>query len=201
MREKLKVVMIAAAIAALSGAAVTARAQVASVVCQGTTPMLQINASMGADTGQPGIFWLGLGSQSLSVADYVDQTGNWQSYQSGLFPPTNVYQNGLPPIVQMSVPFPGQPTSTAGYVGWIVGVGEGVLTPASQQLIAQRRAALNSAKNVEMAAGGWNAAYESDDQYKLALVQTDMTANKKYQQVLTVPFLDCTPQSGGGGGT
>jgi hypothetical protein len=185
--------------AVLLAAAMTAKAQSVSLVCVGFTPTLQVNAAMGADAGQPGLFWLALGSQGLSVADYVDLNGQWESYQGGLFPPTVRYDAGLPTAVQMSVPLPGSPTNTSNFIGWIVGVGEGILTPASQQLVAQRRQSLNSAKAVEVAAGGWDASYDSDDQYKLALIQTDMQSNKKYQQALTIPFLDCNPNQGGGG--
>lgn len=186
--------------ATLAAATLCCHAQTAAVVCMGNVATLQISYSMGADANQPGLFWLGMAAPDGSGADYLDMTGNWQPYQSGLIPPTGRYDAGLPPVIQATVALPGRPTNTAALQGWIIGVGKGVLTPQSQQEVAQRRAALNSAKPTLVAEGTWNPAFDDDNQFKWSLAQGDMISNKKYLQALSVPLIDCTAETGNGGG-
>ena len=184
----------------LGVACVTAQAQTASIVCLGNVATLRISYATGSDANVPGLFWLGLVAPDGSAADYLDLSGNWQPYQSGLIPPTGRYDAGLPPIVQATVALPGRPTNTYGMQGWIVGVGKGVLAPESLQQVAQRRASLDSVKPQLVAKGTWNPAFDDDNQFKWSLAQGDMISNKKYVQALSIPPLDCMPDYGGGGG-
>ncbi|CAG9236970.1 conserved exported hypothetical protein [Paraburkholderia tropica] len=188
--------------AALAVACVVAHAQSAAVVCMGNVATLQINYSTGSDANSPGLFWLGLVAPDGSGADYLDTSGAWQPYQSGLIPPTGRYDTGLPPIVQATVALPGKPTNTYAMQGWIVGIGQGVLTQESQQQVDQRRAALDSVKPQLVAKGTWNPMLDDDDQFRWALAQGDMITNKKYVQALSIPAIDCMPSdTGNGGGT
>lgn len=186
--------------ASLAVACLAAHAQSAAVVCMGNVATLQINYGTGSDANTPGLFWLGLVAPDGSAADYLDMSGNWQPYQSGLIPPTGRYDAGLPPIVQATVALPGQPTNTFAMQGWIVGIGQGVLAQESQQQVAQRRASLDSVKPQLVAKGTWNPMFDDDNQFKWALAQGDMISNKKYVQALSIPPIDCTPETGGGGG-
>ena len=74
----------------------------------------------------------------------------------------------------------------------VLGTFGGVSNKAKVQ-VADRRAALNSAKERLVAKGRWNAAMASDEGYIWAQIQQDMVDNKKYGLLFSIPFVDCTP--------
>ncbi|MDN4571996.1 hypothetical protein DBB29_00675 [Pandoraea cepalis] len=173
-----------------------AGAQTAQIVCVNQVATLRVGYPAGGDSGKPGAFWMGIAAPDYSAGWSVNLSGNWQQYQGGLVVPAGRFDNGVPPSIQVNVALPGAPTNTYAYQGWIVGAGTGILTQNALTLIANRRNVLEQVKAGRIAAGTWSQMYESDDTYRLALAQSDMTANKKYAQLLTIPPIDCTPPSG-----
>jgi hypothetical protein len=178
----------------------------------GLPPQINISYSTGSDAGTPGLFWLGVLSPDQTVGAVMTLNQGWQPYQGGLYPPEARYDNGLPGTITITIPFPapmqnnngfgnafggmqGTTLDTSAYVGYSVYVGHGAYTSAGQALVADRRAMLISVKPQRVAAGTWQAAYDSDDQFIWSIVQKDMVTNSKYYSIITVPFVDCTPPS------
>ena len=80
---------------------------------------------------------------------------------------------------------------------WSIYIGFGVLTPEAQGMVKSRREALNELKPQRVAEGRWNENYDSDDQFKWALVQKNMVDNSLYQMsVDKVPLLYCRSDNG-----
>ena len=174
----------------------------AAVVCSGdpvsggAVPILRVSYFTGADAGTPGLFWLGLFSRDQTKGAALTSSG-WQTYTGGLYPFQARYDAGFPASITLSIPFPAGVQTTAEYVGYSVYAGDGVYTGAMQQQVADRRAALNAEKPDMVASGRWNVAFDSDDSYIWALIQKDMTDNKKYGAILTIPYLNCLPPNYG----
>ena len=165
----------------------------------GQVPQLTINYTPGVDAGAPGLFWLGVLSPDQNSGAVMTQQG-WATYQGGLYPFQARYDNGLPGTVTLTIPFPVDPQSgtlsTAGFVGFSVYAGHGVYTQQAQQLVANRRAMLNSVRAQRIAAGTWQADYDTDDRFIWSVIQKNMVENNKFGALITVPFIDCTlPQN------
>lgn len=200
MRKLLLGVTLAAA-----AAAAQAGGQ-ASITCgngfSGATPQLNVTYTPGVDAGNPGLLWLGVLSPNQTIGAVLDITNNWIAYEGGLYPPNKRFDGGIPGTVTISVPFPGNqygtPTNTSQYVGYSVYMGHGIYTKTAADMVASRRTFLNSIKAERQAQGTWRAEYNDDTQMMWSLVQKNMVDNNKYGSVLTIPFIDCAPQEGGG---
>lgn len=174
----------------------------ATVVCSKSAnpvPLLQVAYNTGSDAGTPGLFWFGVISQDMTLGSVLTPQG-WQNYTGGLYPFQARYDNGLPPTITLTLPFPDGNQNTGAYVGYSVYAGQGVYSYAMRQKVADRRAALNNVKPDMVAKGRWRPEFDSDDTYIWSLIQKDMKDNNKYGPVLTIPFVDCTPADSGGGG-
>ncbi|MCW3587400.1 hypothetical protein [Burkholderia cenocepacia] len=143
------------------------------------------------EAGQPGLIWVGMHNPGKTAAYLLDQHGQWQKYDGGLLPPAGRFDGGLPATMDVDVQLPEPGPSTNWFVGWEIYEGYGVYTKASQDKVATRRAILNEVKPSRVAEGKWSPEYDSDDRFKWALVQKDMTDNGKYVQVVTIPLIDC----------
>jgi hypothetical protein len=195
MRKLILAALLATqAVAAYAGgsATITCGNAAPGVYNNGQAPVLHINYTAGVDAGAPGLFWLGVLSPDQTRGAVLTQQG-WATYQGGMYPFQARYDNGIPGTVTVTIPFPTSSLSTAGFVGFSVYAGHGVYTPRSQEMVAQRRAMLNSIRAQRIAAGTWSAEYETDDRYIWSLIQGDMVNNNKFGAVITVPFIDCTP--------
>lgn len=160
----------------------------------GQSAYVRVSYPTGGDLGRPGLFWLGIISPDQTSGAVLTGQG-WVTYQGGLYPFQARYDNGLPGTITLEIPFPNNAVSTAGYVGHSVYVGHGAYTVPARQKVADRRAVLDAAKPEMVARGRWRPEFASDEQYIWSLVQKDMTENKKYGAVLTVPNIDCTPSN------
>lgn len=170
----------------------------ARVVCNRFTPSLEVSYSTGADAGKPGLLWVGVLTQDQSGGAF--HTGkDWESYNGGLYPFHSRYDGGLPATIRVTLPFPGNSSTTAQYVGYTVYTGNAQYTPEMREQVRDRREALNLVKNDMIARGVWRSEFDSDDYPILALAQNDLMRNKKYGMVLTIPFVDCNPAANEGG--
>jgi hypothetical protein len=200
----LGVVLAAAAVAAQAGgsATITCGNAAPGVYNNGQVPTINVSYAPGSDTGTPGLFWLGILSPDQTTGAVLTIDQGWAPYAGGLYPFQSRYDNGLPGAITLTLPFPSDPQNptltTAGYVGYGMYVGHGAYTAASQQMVANRRIMLNKIKPQRVAAGTWQADYDSDDRFIWSLIQKDMVDNHKYGSILTVPFIDCTPIQAGG---
>lgn len=164
-------------------------------------PILNISyAPDVGDVGMSGLLWMGMLSPDQASGAVMTEQGWWAGYQGGLYPFASRYDAGLPRNVSKAYVLPVSGYSTANYVGYGVYVGHGAYTAASKAKVQERRTLLDSIRAARIAAGKWNTDYDSDDRYIWTLVQKDMTDRNKYGAVLTVPFVDCTPDVLGGGG-
>ena len=216
---KMKSIAIAAMLAISTNTAFAAVSATGSITCgvggnpfgygfgYSTTPTINVTLNTGADAGRPGLFWLGVLTPDQQTAFVLPLTGKWEKYQGGLYPPNARYDNGLPGTITVQVPIPpyyegefagSQLTNTALYQGHTVYVGHGALSPEAVKRVADRRTYLNSIREDRIARGKWSHHYDSDDQYKWALAQKDMTDGPKWGPVVTIPFLDCNPDNQGG---
>ena len=166
----------------------------------GQLPVVNVLYSTGSDAGLPGLFALGVMLPDKTNGSVLTKNG-WELYKGGLYPFLYRYDNGLPASIPVSVPFPDGLLTTAAYVGYDVGVGHGAYTADARLKVADRRQALNSAKELLVAKGRWSSVYDDDLQYIWSLVQKDAVDNQKYLKALTVPLIDCTlPEFSWGGG-
>lgn len=159
-------------------------------------PVLQVSYSTGVDAGTPGLFWFGIISQDQTLGSVLTQKG-WQNYEGGLYPFQSRYDGGLLQRITLSIPFPDGAQNTGAYVGYKVYAGHGVYSYGMRQKVADRRNALNNVKPEMVAKGRWRPEFDSDDQYIWTLIQKDMVDNNKYGPIVTIPYVDCTPPSGG----
>lgn len=187
----------------LFGCMTSANAQSsASIVCSSdsrswkSVPVLKVSYNTGADANKPGLFWFGIISEDQTTGAVLTSQG-WQDYQGGLYPFHSRYDNGLTPVINLSIPIPNSATNTSSLVGYIVYAGHGVYLQDSRQKVIERRSVLDSVKADLVAKGRWQVQYETDENYIISLVQRDMVNNKKYGPALTIPYVDCEPQTGG----
>ena len=161
-------------------------------------PTVNVTYSTGTDAGTPGLFWLGILTPDQQFATALDLNGEWIQYEGGLYPPHKRYDGGLPGTVSISVPLPGGVTNTAPFVGHTLYAGHGAYTQQSAQMVNKRRTYLNTIKPERQAKGKWQSAYDDDTLFMWSLVQRDMTDKEKWGPVLTIPFIECTQDTGGG---
>lgn len=186
-------------ISLLSTSAIAHAGGSAKVVCSRFTPALEITYSTGADAGTPGLLWVGVLTTDKSGGAFHTAKG-WEPYNGGLYPFHSRYDSGLPSIIKVILPFPNNSSyTTAQYVGYQVYTGNGVYTKDMREQVRERREALNSVKPDIVAKGLWRSEFDSDDYHMMALAQNDLTVNKKYGMIYTIPFVDCNPSDGGGG--
>lgn len=191
----LGVVFAAASAVAHAGgsASVTCGNAAPGVYNNGQAPVLNVSYTPGVDAGVPGLFWFGVLSPDQTQGAVLTEQG-WATYQGGMYPFQARYDGGLPGTITLTIPFPpnGQGTlDTSGFVGYSIYAGHGAYTSQGQQTVANRRAMLNSVRAQRIAAGTWQADYDSDDRFIWSLVQKNMVDNQKFGALLAVPFIDC----------
>lgn len=178
--------------ALLAASTVANAAGNASLTCgSDQIPVLSITYNTFGDAGMPGYVFLGVLSPDQTSGAVMTESG-WTNYQGGLYPYMSRFMGGLPGVVTTTMQFPGNSTSTAAFAGYAVYMGHGVYSAESQKKVQDRRATLNQAKPALIAAGTWNAEYDSDDRYIWSLIQKDMVDNNKNGVILTIPPLDCS---------
>lgn len=158
-------------------------------------PVLLVSYSTGADANKPGLFWFGVISENQTTGSVLTTQG-WQDYHGGLYPFHSRYDNGLASVINFSIPLPSGATNTASLAGYSVYAGHGIYSQESRQKVINRRSVLDSAKANLVAKGRWLPQYETDENYIWSLTQRDMVNNKKYGPYLTIPYIDCEPQTG-----
>lgn len=198
MKKKiLGILLVAAAAAAQAGgsATVTCGSAPVGVHNNGQLPVLNVSYTPGVDAGAPGLFWFGVLSPDQTKGAVLTPQG-WTVYEGGMYPFQARYDAGIPGTVTLTVPFPTDGRfDTSGFVGYAVYAGHGVYTTQAQQTVATRRTTLNSVRAQRIAAGTWQAEYDSDDRLIWSLIQKNMVDNKKFGPVLTVPYIDCALQN------
>lgn len=170
----------------------------ARVVCDRYYPALEITYTTGADAGVPGLLWIGVLTSDKSGGAFHNGK-SWQGYTGGLYPFHARYDSGFPSTIKLNLPFPGRRQTTSDYQGYTVYTGNGVYTSEMREQVRERREAVNQVKPDMVAKGMWREEFGSDDFHMMALVQHDLTMNKKYGMIYTIPFVDCNPSDGGGG--
>lgn len=170
----------------------------ASISC-GTdyVPLLNISYSPDVgDVGMSGLLWMGVLAPDQQSGAVMTERG-WAGYEGGLYPFAARFDAGmpvgLPRTVSRSYVLPVNGYTTRGYVGYGVYLGHGAYAPEAQAKVKARRTLLDSVRAARVAAGKWNPDYDNDDRYIWALVQKNMTDQKKFASVLTIPLVDCTP--------
>lgn len=155
------------------------------------------------DVGLPGAIWVGIEDPTNPgyPAAFLTPSG-WVAWTTGGFP-TYLETVAMGSAFSYTACIPSSPSgggcaaTSADFVGWKVYAGYGVLTPAHQTLIAQRRTSLDHAKPWLQERGKWRADYDDDIVFRNALIQK--SANEgRWAEALTVPFIDCTPPESGG---
>ncbi|MCD5327927.1 hypothetical protein ACFFU8_09165 [Chromobacterium piscinae] len=150
------------------------------------------------EPGQPGLVFVGMHSPDQRTAYFLNLQGGWDAYQGGLYQPAARYDAGLPSSYPLTRYLPGTPSYTsAAFQGWTIYLGYGVLTPKAQGMVKTRRDALNQLRPERVAQGKWNPEYDSDDRFKLSLIQKDLMDNQKYVKSMVIPYLDCSPPDHG----
>lgn len=188
---------IALLLSLLGGVSQAHAAGAATIVCSSAgTPNLQVSYSTGPDAGMPGLFWLGIISRDMTLGSVLTPQG-WKDYTGGLYPFQARYDNGLMPSIKLEIPFPNGVGNTRQYAGYSIYAGHGAYTQASRQKVAERRAALATVKPDLVAQGRWRAEFDSDEFYMWTLIEKDMKDGNKYGPILTIPYVDCAPESGG----
>lgn len=191
MKRSIFLGLLASAAAAHAGGSAT-------VICDRLSPALEVTYNSAADAGVPGLFWVGVLTPNQSGGAFHTAKG-WEAYTGGLYPYSVRYDTGFPRTIKVTLPFPSSGYTTREYVGYTVYTGHGVYTQAMRDQVRERREAVNLVKPDMVAKGLWRAEFGSDDYHMLALVQHDLTMNKKYGMIYTIPFVDCNPSDGGGG--
>lgn len=159
-------------------------------------PVLEVTYTTGADAGTPGLLWIGVLTPDKEGGAFSTPNG-WIPYKGGLYPFHARYDKGLPSTATVRIPFPGRDYSTVNYIGYTVYTGHGVYTQMMQEQVRERREVVDSTRTEMVEKGLWRAEFDSDEYYMQALVQQDLTINKKYGLVYTIPYIDCNPDQGG----
>jgi len=181
----------------LTAAAMAHAGGSARIVCDMFYPAIEVTYTTGADAGIPGLFWVGVLTQNQTLGAFYTKKG-WEPYEGGLYPFHSRYDSGFQRTLNVKLPFPGSNHTTREYVGYTVYTGHGVYTKSMQDQVSERRQAYDSVKPAMVAKGMWRKEFDSDEFHMLALVQHDLTINKKYGLIYTIPFIDCNPSDGGG---
>jgi len=154
------------------------------------------------DVGLPGAIWIGIEDPATPGYPTAFLTPNgWVTWTTGGFP-TYVETSAINQQFSYTACVPGSfaggtcSATTGDYLGWKVYAGYGVLTPVHQSLITKRRASLDSAKTQLVAKGKWRTEYEDDVAYRNALIQGSAN-DGRWGEAMTIPFVDCSPPSGG----
>ncbi len=191
------------------GMAAMAQTVSGNVFCAGTTfdpspASVSVSGTVAAsDVGLPGAIWVGIEDPGTpgTPAAFLTPSG-WVAWTTGGFP-TYVETPAIASTFSYSACIPSSPArggcaaTSAGFVGWKVYAGYGVLTPEHQALVQKRRAALNAAKPWLQQKGKWRADYDDDFAFRNALIQKSAN-DGRWGAALTIPFINCTPPESGG---
>lgn len=137
-----------------------------------------------SDVGSPGLIWVSMvppGNDPSIKPVFYTLEQRWLVWDGGLYQPAGRFDQGLPGVFSFTT------TMAPEYYGWQVYAGHGILTEKAKQIIAYRRAFLNSQREARIAAGTWRVEYESDELPSWTLVQKDAKENQKYTALGTVP--------------
>ncbi|MEY3521681.1 MAG: hypothetical protein RLZZ177_2396 [Pseudomonadota bacterium] len=191
------------------GIAAMAQTVSGNVFCAGTTfdpspASVSISGTVSAaDVGLPGAIWVGIEDPATpgTPAAFLTPSG-WVAWTTGGFP-TYVETPAIGSTFSYSACIPSSPArggcaaTSAGFVGWKVYAGYGVLTLEHQALIGRRRASLDQAKPWLQQKGKWRADYDDDFAFRNALIQKSAN-DGRWGEALTIPFISCTPPDSGG---
>ena len=186
------------------GMAAMAQTVSGNVFCAGTTldpspASISISGTVATpDVGLLGAIWVGIEDPARPgyPVGFLTPSG-WVAWTTGGFP-TYVETPAIGSTFSYSACIPGSPSgggcsaTSADFVGWQVYAGYGVLTPAHQTSIEQRRASLNLAKPWLQQTGKWRAEYDDDLAFRNALIQKSAN-DGRWGSALTIPYINCTP--------
>jgi hypothetical protein len=167
----------------------------------GSPPVLNVGYALGSDARMQGLFGVAIMLADMSKGVVLTESG-WDTYKGGLFPFASRYDNGFPAQIQRQIPFPGGGMTTSEFQGFGVFLGHGVYTPEAKKKVNDARDSLARNKELLVKMGKWNAQMESAQgrdhelRHIWSLIQKDAVDNKKFSQVFTIPFIDCTPFGG-----
>lgn len=188
-----------------------AAAQVAGngqVQCSSEAAVLSVSASASAaDTGRPGAWFIAVHHPSDATQVAFLTPGGWVAPDSvGKLVPYGVYYDGIPGVISAAAcapvamygesgsgytySFSSCAATTDPFVGYILKVGYGVLTPEGELLLSTRRERLDAAKPIMQEKGMWKPEYEDDERMREALVIKSMR-DGRIADVLTVPSMQC----------
>ena len=186
------------------GMAAMAQTVSGNVFCAGTTldpspASISISGTVATpDVGLLGAIWVGIEDPARPGYPVAFLTpSGWVAWTTGGFP-TYVETPAIGSTFSYSACIPGSPSgggcsaTSADFVGWQVYAGYGVLTPAHQTLIEQRRVSLNLAKPWLQQTGKWRAEYDDDLAFRNALIQKSAN-DGRWGSALTIPYINCTP--------
>jgi hypothetical protein len=164
----------------------------------GTKPVINITYSTGPDAGTPGLIWIAMSTPDQQAGWAMPfSTGQWEPLQQGgLYPPLGIHADGLPAQLSFELPIPSSneySMDTGAVVGYQLGIGHGVLNSGAQNKVSERRNFLNGIREDLIKRGKWSSEYDSDDQFKWALVQKDAMDSGKYAIGLVIPYVNCRP--------
>lgn len=170
-------------------------AQAAEIKCVGEAPYLVDSYRLPAQ-GQPGAVFVGAHDPGERTAYFLTGSG-WERYDGGLFPIYRRFDGGLPAEVSIQTLLPMASDNTVPLENWSIYIGYGILTPSAIDMIKTRRDALNELRPQRVAEGTWNPSYDSDDQFKWALVHKNLVDNNQYLKAIPqIPLLFCRQDNG-----
>ncbi|CAB3919601.1 Uncharacterised protein [Achromobacter xylosoxidans] len=170
-------------------------AHAAEIKCIGEAPYLVENYRLPTQ-GQPGAVFVGAHDPGERIAYFLTGSG-WERYDGGLFPIYRRFDGGLPAEVPVRTLLPLASDNTAPVENWSIYIGYGILTPAAMDMIKTRREALNELRPQRVAEGTWNPSYDSDDQFKWALVHKNLVDNSQYLKAIPqIPLMFCRQDNG-----
>lgn len=131
------------------------------------------------DVGKPGVVYVAVHDDSQTRAFFLTAAG-WVPWQGGMFPIHTVARDGLRNTT-IQVPDPHLIGMDEGFTQWNLLVGYGALSEADERLVQRYVQGVELAKTRSQ---GGPAHAVHPDQFRLALVQKDLTDNGKYQVAL-----------------
>lgn len=178
----------------------------AQMYCSGDMPVLNVTASVpAADAGKPGAWFIAAHDPHDATRIAYLTPGGWvapdaaggivayQGYPAGI--PASIAATACVPVVMEGWPSTpdlsmcGQATDP--WIGYLVKVGYGVLSPDGEMLVANRRERLELTKPLMIEQGRWRAEYEDDDHMRKSLILKSLREPGNVIDVMTVPYLSC----------
>lgn len=160
-------------------------------------PVVSLSYSPDGNIGVPGAIYIGVLDASRKGGAVLTPGDSWAAYQGGSFPIYRSYSDGLPGSVSTLLQLPNGSRNTSEYVGYTLYGGHGAFTPEYRAKVSQMIATNQKIKEGFIRRGEWTPARESRSISDMSMVQAavehDFSQNGKVTQLLTIPYLDCTP--------